>query len=95
MTSVARRLGFGVVAVALAGGAMTATAGVANAAIYWWDGAYGTYEACEQFRTSYDAILNPPDGDVVSGCVYFSAKPAGPGGNGNPGYYYRYYLTYV
>lgn len=95
MTSVARRLGLGVAAAALTGGVLTVTAGTANAAIYWWDGAYGTYEACEQFRTSMDSWLNPPDGDVVSGCVYFPSKPAGPGGNEQPGYYFRYYLTYV
>ena len=37
----------------------------------------------------------PTHGDVVSECVYFTAKPAGPGGTPGPGYYYRYYLTYV
>ena len=80
---------------ALAGGAMAMTTGTANAAIYWWDGAYSGFGACEQARTSLDAILNPPDGDVVSDCVYFTAKPAGPGGTPGPGYYFRYYLTYV
>lgn len=80
---------------ALAGGMMTAAAGTASAGIYWWDGAYSGWGACEQVRTSLDAILNPPDGDVVSECVYFEAKPAGPGGSGAPGWYFRYYQTYV
>lgn len=95
MTSVARRLCSGLATAALASGIMTVTASTANAAIYWWDGAYPYYGQCETVRTSTDALLNPPDGDVVSECVYFSASPAGPGGNGGPGYYYRYYLTYV
>jgi hypothetical protein len=95
MTSVVRRVSSWLAAAALTGAAMAMTAGTANAAIYWWDGAYSTFGQCETVRTSTDEILNPPDGDVVSDCVYFTTKPAGPGGSGGPGYYFRYYKTYV
>lgn len=95
MRSIAKRLSSGVAAVALTGGMMMMAPYTADAAVYWWSGPYSTFTGCESYRVSMDDILNPPDGDVVSGCLYFPDSPSGPREGSGPGYYFRYYLTYV